>query len=792
MTTPWQINVFGVRHLSPSGAWHLRRYLDRIQPDVVMVEGLHDAAELTRHLVKKGTKPPVAILAYTDSLPVRTLVYPMAVYSPEFQAVLWAHENRKPLEFIDLPSDAFLALQDIEFELAEKLSKEAAAKNNDSDADNEDEEVEESEVTSENGKTPSQEAHYVSIYDRWAEKSGELNYDAYWERRFEHNLNDDAYRLAANQLGESLRELDIDPVRRHAENLVREAFMRRQIEKALEKGVRPEKIVAVVGAYHAPVLNGSQPAMTDEEFASLRRRASKLTLMPYSYFRLSSQSGYGAGNNAPAYFELLWETLQSDQLDALPMQYLSSVARNYREQGTYRSTAEVIEGVRLAQTLSALKDGYHSTLDDLHDAAIALLGHGERSNIAEALMRVDVGTAIGELPKGVSRTSIQEDFDREISRLKLDKYHTAVKQELALDLRENRQAKTQASAFLDLERSGFLHRLRMLGIKFAEYVPVRQDSATWAERWNLQWSPESEITLVESVLLGETVELACGYRFKQLIEAAPTIDAAALLVADACQCNMMVSMELARQKLQHLASESSALKQIASAAFELMQVVRYGDVRRFDTQPLVPLIEALFVQGCLALHEAASCDASAAKELLTSIDQINRVSLEFHERIDESLWNRKLQTLSDADDRNPVLSGFACALLLERGWMSNESLVREVSRRLSPGISADLGAGWFEGLAQRNRYGLIARQVLWEALDGYVALLDDDQFKRSLVFLRRAFGDFSPNEKRSISENLAEVWGVDADDAKESLDGPLSAQEEQALEDLNDFDFGDV
>ncbi len=42
--------------------------------------------ELTRHLVKKGTKPPVAILAYTDSLPVRTLVYPLAVYSPEFQA----------------------------------------------------------------------------------------------------------------------------------------------------------------------------------------------------------------------------------------------------------------------------------------------------------------------------------------------------------------------------------------------------------------------------------------------------------------------------------------------------------------------------------------------------------------------------------------------------------------------------------------------------------------------------------------------------------------------------------
>jgi hypothetical protein len=194
----------------------------------------------------------------------------------------------------------------------------------------------------------------------------------------------------------------------------------------------------------------------------------------------------------------------------------------------------------------------------------------------------------------------------------------------------------------------------------------------------------------------------------------------------------------------------------------------------------------------LALHEAANCDATAAKELLQSIDQMNRVSLEFHDRIDESLWNRKLQALSDADDRNPVLSGYACALLLERGSMGNEALVREVSRRLSPGISADLGAGWFEGLAKRNRYGLIARQVLWDTLDCYVATLDDEQFKRSLVFLRRAFGEFSPNEKRNIAENLAEVWGVHGEDVKESLDGPLTQLEEQALEDLNDFDFGDI
>src|SRR5687768_1853391 len=123
MSHPWQVNVFGVRHLSPAGAWHLRRYLDRIRPDVVLIEGLADANELIPQVTRKGTKPPIALLAYTDSLPVRTLIYPLARYSPEFQAMCWADEHDAAVEFIDLPSDVFLALQDIEQELRDNLRR---------------------------------------------------------------------------------------------------------------------------------------------------------------------------------------------------------------------------------------------------------------------------------------------------------------------------------------------------------------------------------------------------------------------------------------------------------------------------------------------------------------------------------------------------------------------------------------------------------------------------------------------------------------------------------------------
>src|SRR5262249_610141 len=107
---PWPGNGFGGRHLSPAGAWHLRRYLDQIKPDVVLIEGLSDASELIPQVTRKGTKPPIALLAYTESLPIRTLIYPLARYSPEFQAMCWADEHDVAVEFIDLPSDVFLAL----------------------------------------------------------------------------------------------------------------------------------------------------------------------------------------------------------------------------------------------------------------------------------------------------------------------------------------------------------------------------------------------------------------------------------------------------------------------------------------------------------------------------------------------------------------------------------------------------------------------------------------------------------------------------------------------------------
>ena len=89
----------------------------------------------------------------------------------------------------------------------------------------------------------------------------------------------------------------------------------------------------------------------------------------------------------------------------------------------------------------------------------------------------------------------------------------------------------------------------------------------------------------------------------------------------------------------------------------------------------------------------------------------------------------------------------------------------------------------------KNRYALIARLSLWESLNDYLVTLDDEEFKRALVFLRRAFADFSAAEKDQIAENLGEILGLNGQEVSEIVNAVLDENAQQMIEGLDDFDF---
>jgi len=758
------IHYFGVRHLSPSAAYHLIEFLEKHKPKCILIEGPSDATPLMAQIAQKNVKPPIAMLGYTTELPIETVLYPFASYSPEYQAICWGVKKKVTLRFIDLPSENML-----------KLRQEQPK--------NEEESL----------KAHNFYRYHNQLYKEVAEQSGETDYENYWERNYEHNLQPNTFAPTLALQSEEMRKMVVDKEQEEAPfdfsyNLIREAYMKREIQKAL-KEFKPEEIVVIVGAYHLMGVQNELPPMSDDELKKLPKATSQLTLMPYSYLRLSSRTGYGAGNNAPYYYELMWRAMQNDSFDDLAATYLTKVAQHLRAQGQNASSASVIEAVRLANVLSAMKGGAYPVLEDLHDAVVTCFGGGGLSGVAEAINKVDIGTAIGSLPEGVSQTPVQEDVNQELKRLKLTNYKSAVAQDLTLDLRENIKVKTKEAAFIDLNRSTFLHRLEALGIHFASKKQITQDKASWAEQWVLQWSPEVEIEIVEANLKGETLEIAAAYSLKEQLNECENIALVAKIIRQACQCQLSDIFTNALTTLQRLLVDTNSFSETALAAQELSVLIQYGDLRQFNLEPLKPILQQLFLRAALLLCDAATCDDKASKPIVEAMNVMEVIAEQQYEIVDTETWQKELTHLAWRDDLNTKLSGTAFAILLEHNLATEEDCAREVSRRLSAGTPAPLGGSWVWGFLGGDRYALLSRTVIWRELDNYIKQLDEEQFMRSVVFLRRAFASFEPNQKNSIGELLAELWGTNKETTAERLQEILNETETSKLDELNDFDF---
>ena len=94
----------GIRHHSPAGARFIRELLRERRPACVLIEAPADFESLIDRLADPELKPPFAVMAYTTEAPVRSALYPFAVYSPEYRALLAARELGIPVAFCDLPS----------------------------------------------------------------------------------------------------------------------------------------------------------------------------------------------------------------------------------------------------------------------------------------------------------------------------------------------------------------------------------------------------------------------------------------------------------------------------------------------------------------------------------------------------------------------------------------------------------------------------------------------------------------------------------------------------------------
>ncbi len=723
------VHFLGIRHHGPGSARAVKAFLEEQKPDIILVEGPPEGDELLSWVLSEEMRPPVAMLLYNPEKPQQASFYPFAEFSPEWQALLYAQHAGIPIRFMDLPATHGLALS------AEKeLVEEALSAENTLEEPLTAAPVLEEKGTPDNlteGPIPEPELVRDPI-SYLAEAAGWESGEQWWEYQFEQRTSTEAVFEAVTEAMTVLRE-EL-PDREREIDAIREAWMRRILRKAESEMFT--NIAIVCGAWHVPALTSLPAVKADNEMLkSLPKVKVEATWVPWTYNRLSVESNYGAGINSPGWYHHIWHYPTDDGT-----RWLSGVAGFLRKKGIDASVANVIEGVRLAANLAALRGFSKPGLSEMNEAALSLLCNGDDVLLQLIREELVVSDRIGTVPEKVPHPPLQADINKQAKSLRLAQ--TALAKDYMLDLRKD----------TDLERSVFLHRLKVLRINWGE--SQRADGrGTFKEAWQLKWSPELSISIIEKGIWGNTLEsAAAAYAVGQSTPEAPLSKVVEMLQA-VIPADLPQAISQLAQQLNDKAASSPDVLQLIKAIPGLVKIIRYGNVRNTDSALVLPILESIFIRVCIGLPLAAIGINAEEATALTEDCSLAQGDIALLQREDfTTQWQECLWQITGNDNSAAMIRGFAGRQLMNYGVLQQEALYGMFSRSTSPALPPADVATWLEGFLGGSGTVLLLDNKLWKLVDEWVESLNEETFIQTLPLLRRTFSAFAPAERRKMGE----------------------------------------
>lgn len=736
------VTVLGVRHHGPGSARAVVAELERLSPDMVLVEGPADGDDLLGWVADAGMRPPVALLGYAVDDPRRAVFWPLATFSPEWQAITWAVRHGVPVRFCDLPTGAVLA------ERAHSRTPETPAPDGDP-ADDDPADADQADAhPAEADADPADEQPAVRLRTDpiavLAAAAGQDDPERWWDDLVEHRSGDGAPFEALTEAMAAVQE-HAEPLQER-EQLVearREAHMRQVIRAARRSGA--QRVVVVCGAWHAPALTGPLPPASADTavLRGLPKVKAALTWVPWTHSRLAQASGYGAGVDSPGWYLHLFTAT-----DRPVTRWFTKVAGQLRREDLPVSSAHVIEAVRLADALAALRDRPVPGLAEVTEATRCVLCEGDDLVLRLVTDKLVVGEALGTVPDGAPTVPLAADLATQARRCRL-KQDPGVR-ELDLDLRGG----------TDLERSRLLHRLLVLDVPWGTpRVSQVRSTGTFRESWSLRWAPELSVAVVEAGLWGTTVEAAAAARLIDRAGGDATLAAITTAVEQALLADLPAAVPELIRRLDARAAADLDVLHLMDALPALMRSLRYGDVRGTDTAALRGLADALTVRIAAALPAAVTgLDDTAAAELRRHLDGVHtalalRAELPGGDEV-RGRWLDLLAGLAGRDDLPGLLAGRITRLLLDAGRLDAGQAATRLHRALSLGVPAPAKGAWVEGFLGGGGLLLAHDPVLLGLLDAWVSSLSRQDFIDVLPLLRRTFGGFAAGERRLIGEQV--------------------------------------
>jgi hypothetical protein len=725
------LHIFGIRHHGPGSARSLRQALEALRPDCILVEGPPDAADALPLLAHRRMKPPVALLIYPPDQPQRAVFYPFAVFSPEWQALGYGLARKIAVRFMDLPQSHRLAVEDDpESQIPDHESQDSHPESQISD--------------------PESRIHDDPI-GQLAAAAGYSDGERWWEHMVEHRRDGADLFAAILEAMAALREAALPAdrqveqggaspeIRQEAQREAqREAWMRKTIRAAAQEGFK--RIAVVCGAWHAPALTidaGNTPSAKDDEelLKGLPKVKTQATWTPWTYGRLSYHSGYGAGVESPGWYHHLWTSR-----DNVPIRWMARVARLLREEDLDVSSAHVIEAVRLAETLAALRDRPLPGLSELNEATQSVFCFGNDLPLRLIHEKLIVGETLGAVPEETPLAPLQQDLAREQKRLRLPA--EALERAYDLDLRKPN----------DLDRSRLLHRLSLLGVRWGE-TQRAGGKGTFHEIWRLRWQPELVVALIEAGVWGNTIYGAATAFARDAADRARELPALTNLLDQSLLADLPGAVSHVTARLQAEAAVASDVAHLMDALPPLANVQRYGNVRGTDAAMVGEVVAGLVARVCIGLPGAcASLNDEAAAATFDRVVSVNAAIGLMQNEEHLTSWRGVMTRLADQRGLHGLVTGRCCRLLVDAGAFAADEAARRLSLALSTANEPAQAAAWIEGFLKGSGLLLLHDETLWRTLDEWLTALPGDGFTALAPLLRRTFSTFTSPERRQIGE----------------------------------------
>jgi hypothetical protein len=726
--------IHGIRHHGPGCARSLLAALEASPPAALLVEGPPDADGLVASITTGGMKPPVAILVHQAGKPREAVFYPFAEFSPEWQALRWAVARGIPARFMDFPWTHRFGLRDAE--LAQKTESPGPVETETAGAA---ETVAETETETETGTTgAADETTPGQIREdplAWlARADGYSDSERWWNDRVEERGGDAGLFAAVLEAMTALRsELALPET---LEERRREASMRRIIRET-QREVLGE-IAVVCGAWHAPALANPPPVGADNGLLkNLPKSKTAATWVPWTFGRLCSRNGYGAGIESPGWYEHLWLHRRDPMLTA---RWLTRVGRLLRGRDLDASTAQVIDGVRLAEHLAAFRGRPIPGLPEMNEAALAVFCNGDGAPLRLVSRELIVGERLGEVPAGLARVPLQQDIEAAQKRLRMKP--SASQTQLVLDLREP----------TGLERSRLLHRMNLLGIAWGG-IGASGGKGTFRETWNLEWKPEFSVAIIDAARFGNTVEMAATGAVTDAARGA-ALDVLCGLLENALLADLPAANAFLPDRIRDESARGDDVLRLMLAAPALARLARYGNVRQTDASRVLPLVDGFVARIHAALAGAVSGIDDDAAAAWADAWRGYHAALRLLENAGLGEWLALVARLVDGGTTHPLLGGLGARLLVEGGRIDGEGAARVLARALSRGQEPSRAAAWLEGFLAGNGAVLVHDPFLLPLIEAWVAGLGGEAFTAALPLMRRTFSSFEAPERARIAGRL--------------------------------------